>query len=161
MLEADEEARIEGHAAPSDSAGFGPGPALDEALPAAVSGRRMAGVAMVAEDWRGSHGLDLPTDRTARRQALHAFGVSMSKARSGRRLRDAGQVVDNPPRVALPASLVGPDVSALPSAGMPAAAWRQVQVEMGRKFGHRPEPGEVRRRPARGARSAPRRSARR
>jgi len=105
MLDADEEGRIEGAAwtTPPD---FGPGHDLATALPDAVAGRSMEGVAMQAEDWLGTYGLVLPQDQAERRRVLYTFATAMAKARKGQKLRDEGEPVETPPVPALPASLV-------------------------------------------------------
>jgi hypothetical protein len=122
MLQADEEARIHGTLVSDHGNEFGVGqdPAL--AVPAAVSGRCMEGVAMQATDWLGTHGLDLPSDQTERRHMLYVFAGAMAKARKGIRLRDEGEPVDTPPAISLPPSLTGPDGSELPPAEKPADA---------------------------------------
>jgi integrase len=122
MLEADEEMRVEGLPAPSSSPEFGPGVELDVALPDAIKGRSMDGVAIQAESWLGSYGLVLPEDPPARRRMLYVFAMSMAKARKGQKLRDEGEPVDTPPEVGLPSSLAGPDSSTLPPAEKPASA---------------------------------------
>lgn len=122
MLQADEEARIHGTLVSDygNEFGIGQDPAL--AVPAAVSGRSMEGVAMQATDWLGAHGLDLSSDPTERRHMLYVFAGAMAKARKGIRLRDEGEPVDTPPAISLPPSLTGPDGSELPPAEKPADA---------------------------------------
>ncbi|MBV8379577.1 MAG: hypothetical protein JO369_02275, partial [Paucibacter sp.] len=124
MLEADEEARIEGLLAPPSGPEFGPGVDLDVALPTAIAGRSMEGVAMQAEDWLGSHGLDLPPDPVARRRMLYVFATAMAKARKGQRQRDEGEVVDTPATVELPPSLSGSYSATLPPSEKPASVLR-------------------------------------
>lgn len=121
-LQADEEVRILGAPRIHYSPEFGPGQDLALAVPAAVSGRNMEGVAMQAEDWLGAHGLDLPGDPMARRHMLYLFAVAMAKASKGMKLRDEGEPVDTPSEVQLPSSLAGLDSSTLPPAEKPASA---------------------------------------
>lgn len=122
MLQADEEVRIQGTPRIDYGQEFGPGQDLALAVPAAVSGRNREGVAMQSEDWLGAHGLDLPSEPTARRHMLYVFAVAMAKARKGLKLRDEGEPVDTPAEVQLPSSLAGPYSSALPAAEKPASA---------------------------------------
>ena len=120
MLEADEEARIDGLMFSTSPAT--PGPDLDVALPEAISGISMEGIASRAEDWLGLRGLDLPADSAARRRVLYVFATAMAKARKGQRLRDVGDVVDTPPPVALPPSLSTQGASSVSPADKPADA---------------------------------------
>lgn len=119
MFTADEDLRIEGGFTMPDVPGFDPGQDLAVAIPAAVSGRDMEGIAMQAEDWLGSHGLDLPTDAIARRRVLYAFATAMAKARKGMLARNEGEVVETPAEVPLPASLNARDWSSVSPADKP------------------------------------------
>jgi integrase len=121
MLDADEAARIEGFFV---EAAWGPGRDPATAVPEAVSGRDLEGVAMQAEDHLWAHGLDLPTDPIERRRALYVFAKAMAVALKGKRLRDEGEVVETPAPLPRPASLSGPDLSTLPPAEKPAHALR-------------------------------------
>jgi integrase len=106
LLAVDEEARIEGTAwdepTPDE---FGPGRSQSTALPLAVAGRDLEGIAMAAADWLDGHGLTLPPSGTERRRVLYAFAQGMGKAQASRNLRDAGEPVETPPELPLPAVL--------------------------------------------------------
>ncbi len=119
MLEADEEGRIEGTLG---MAAWGPGRDPVTAVPEAVAGRDLEGVAMQAEDHLWAHGLDLPSDPIERRRALYVFAKAMAVALKGKRLRDEGEAVDTPALAPLPSSLYATEAASLPPAEKPAAA---------------------------------------
>lgn len=121
LLAVDEEARIEGTAwDPSTPEEFGPGRSGASALPAAVAGRDLEGIAMAAEDWLGAHGLTLPPAGTERRRVLYAYAQGIGKADSNRRRRDAGEVVETPPEHSVTDLLDGPSDSDAGPADKPA-----------------------------------------
>lgn len=122
LLAVDEESRIEGWAwdIPRTPEGFGPGAPPETALPLAVSGRNLEGIAMAAEDWLGAYGLALPPAGTERRRVLYAYAQGIGKADSDRRRRDAGEVVETPPEPQAPALLAENAATSAGPANKPA-----------------------------------------
>lgn len=106
LLHTDEEMRIDGWVwSGVDSADFGTGQPLDDAVREAVAGRNLAGLKDRAEDWLSAHGLTLPSDEREQRRALYQWATTIAKATAGRRQRDQGEAVETPPAPALPHSL--------------------------------------------------------
>lgn len=117
----DEEARIDGWTwAGSDSPDFGTGMPLDEATREAVSGRNLTGLKERAEDWLGTHGLDLPPDGIEQRRALYAWAQATAKVIEGRKQRDRGEVFDTPPEPVMPESISASEAAHFSPADKPA-----------------------------------------
>lgn len=117
----DEESRIDGWTwAGSDSADFGTGVPLDEATREGVSGRNLAGLRERAEDWLGSHGLELPSDDLEQRRALYAWAQAMAKVTEGRKQRDKGEVFDTPSEPVMPESISASEAAHFNPADKPA-----------------------------------------